>query len=365
MQVGLSFIVPFHGGLAALARCLDALARRPAGSELIVVSDGARQDCRRLAARHHARLIELRTRSGPAAARNRAAAVAAGDLLVFVDSDVVVSGKGLARLPGLASLFAADARLAAAFGAYDDRPRDPGFVSQYKNLAHSFMHRSSAGQVRTFWAGFGIVRRRAFHQVGGFDERLGRPSVEDIDLGYRLHRAGHVIVLDPALSACHLKRWTLRSAVVSDLRDRGIPWTQLILRYGLPGADLNLRAEHRWATAFTYLAATSLACAAIDPRFLAGTPSALLASTMVNRRFYRFLWQTRGVPFAAGAWGLHHLHHLSNGLSFAIGTALYVAARYLRRRLPGALPVDPWSRTFVSEVKTEPRGVWSADPIGP
>ncbi len=41
-----------------------------------------------------------------------------------------------------------------------------------------------------------MIRREVFLAYGGFDPRLySRPSIEDIELGYRLTRAGHRIVL--------------------------------------------------------------------------------------------------------------------------------------------------------------------------
>jgi GT2 family glycosyltransferase len=339
VPVRFSFIVPFHCNLASLARCLSALDPLPALSELIVAADGAVEDRRAIASRHQARVIAVDGPSGPAVARNAAAAAANGDVLVFVDADVVVSRSGLA---GMTRAFGEQPHIAAIFGSYDEQPADAGFMSQYKNLSHAFIHQSSASKARTFWAGFGAVRRDAFFRVGGFDERFGRPSVEDIDLGYRLTEAGYEIVLDPALSACHLKRWTLRSAIVSDVRDRGIPWTQLVLRYGAMANDLNLRAEYRWSVLLAYLALASSVLALYDSRFLPAVPLLLLALTALNRSLYGFFYRQRGVSFAARVWVLHGVHHLYNGLSFAIGTVLFGAARYLGVRLPGSLPTDSW-----------------------
>jgi GT2 family glycosyltransferase len=342
-----SFIIPFHSDLASLARCLGALQRLPPASEVIIAADGARDDCRPLASVHGARVIAVdgpaglpRAKSrGPAVARNAGAAQATGDVLVFVDADVVVSQDGLTRM---AHTFREQPATAAVFGAYDEEPADPGFMSQYKNLAHSFIHRSSATTARTFWAGFGAVRREAFHAVGGFDERFARPSVEDIDFGYRLTNAGFTVVLDPALSACHLKRWTVHSAIASDVFDRGIPWTQLILKYGARADHLNVRAEHRWSVVAAYMALLAMVLGSYDSRFLPSAAVSLAVLTGLNRDYYFFFYRRRGVAFAARAWLLHLLTHWYNGLSFATGIVLYGSARYLRLRLPGCLPTDSW-----------------------
>lgn len=343
MAVRLSVIVPFHRGLPLLTRCLAALDRLPDETELIVAADGALDDCHRVAAARGARVVTNHARSGPASARNLAVRTASGDVLVFIDADVIVSRGALERV---VHVFREEPQTSAVFGAYDERPAEPGFVSQYKNLAHSYIHQSSAGAARTFWAGFGAVRREAFLSVGGFDERFRRPSVEDIDLGYRLAAAGHVVKLDPLLRACHLKRWTLRSMMLSDIRDRGIPWTQLVLRSGGLHNDLNLRPAYRWSIVLAYLACVSLGVAVFDRRFFAVIPLAMVGLTLLNKRYYEFFYRQRGASFTVGAWLLHTLHHLYNGLSFAAGIALFIAARYLGLRLPGALAVDAWNRGF-------------------
>jgi glycosyltransferase involved in cell wall biosynthesis len=340
MSPRFSFIVPFHRDLASLARCLTALVPLPPTSELIIAADGAIDDCRHIALEHGARVVMIDGPSGPATARNAAAAAAVGDVFVFIDADVVVSRSGLARL---VRIFRDQPSTTAVFGAYDDHPAHPGFMSQYKNLSHACVHRSSPARALTFWAGFGAVRRGPFHMVGGFDERFERPSVEDIDLGYRLTEAGYEVVVDPALTACHLKRWTLRSAIVSDVRDRGIPWTQLVLRYGVRRDHLNLSARHRWSVVFAYLALVALMLALYDGRFAVGLALSLFGMIVMNGDYYRFFYRTRGGWFAFRVWPMHVLHHLCNGVSFATGTLLFVAARHLRLRLPYSLATDAWS----------------------
>jgi O-antigen/teichoic acid export membrane protein/glycosyltransferase involved in cell wall biosynthesis len=358
-----SFIVPFHSGLASLTRCLRALTPLTANRELLIAADGAVEDCGPLAEACGARVIAIDGPSGPATARNAAARAATGDVLVFFDSDVVVSPDSLARLE---RIFYEQPETAAVFGAYDDSPTDPRFVSQYKNLSHAFVHRSSSTTAHTFWTGFGAVRRDAFFDVDGFDERFRRPSVEDIDFGYRLTNAGHRIVLDAKLSACHLKHWGLKTAIVSDLRDRGIPWTQLILRYGALHNDLNVRTENRWCIVLAYLAVGLLAFSAYLPNaFLcAGLTVAML--TALNGPHYQFFYEKRGVSFAARAWLMQLLHHLCNGFSFAAGSGLFVIARWFGLRLPGSLPVDAWDATATAAAARAPEAVDAlvAEPAG-
>ena len=331
----LTIIVPFHKGLPFLERVLMALVPLKAGDELIVAADGAVDDCHALAAAHGAHVIDIPGPCGPAVTRNVAAASAQGDVLVFIDADVVASTTLLERV---AEILADDPELGAVFGAYDEEPSAKEFVSQYKNLAHSFIHRKSRGPAHTFWAGFGAVRRAAYDAVGGFDERFARPSIEDIDLGYRLTAAGYRIHLDPSLAVCHLKRWTLRSMIRSDVFDRGIPWTQLILRYGRFSNDLNIKHSYRACVMIAYLTVASLFLGVVDTRFLWGVPVGLVVVVCLSLEYYRFFLERRGILFTLGVFPLHFLYHLYNGFSFAAGTVLFFAVRRFGISLPGALP---------------------------
>jgi glycosyltransferase involved in cell wall biosynthesis len=335
MRPRLSIIVPFHSNLPLLERALAGVTPLAPGDELIVAADGAVDDCHALADAHGARVIDIPGPRGPAVARNIAAESASGDVLVFVDADVVASPETVERA---ALVFARDPEVTAVFGAYDETPSAPGFISQYKNLAHAYIHRSSSGPAKTFWAGFGAVRRDAFRAVGGFDRRFERPSIEDIDLGYRLTAAGGRILLDPTLAVCHLKRWTLWSMLKSDVLDRGIPWTQLILRYGQFGSDLNVKTTYRLSVVAAYLALLFALAALADARLAVGIVPPLALLAYWGWDYYRFFAAKRGLAFALGVFPLHVLTHLYNGVSFTLGTALFIAARKFDLRLPGGLP---------------------------
>ncbi|HLA63663.1 MAG TPA: glycosyltransferase family 2 protein, partial [Rhodothermales bacterium] len=185
----LSVIVPAHFGGEGLGRCVAALrAATPPPDEIVVVADGETDGAWRGFDGPDLRVIVRPHAGGPAAARNAGARAARGDVLFFVDADVVVRPDTLARVR---RAFAEDAGLAALIGSYDDTPGDPGFLSQYRNLLHHHTHQTAHGEARTFWGACGAIRQAAFHAVGGFDEAYREPSVEDIELGYRLVRAGH------------------------------------------------------------------------------------------------------------------------------------------------------------------------------
>jgi GT2 family glycosyltransferase len=331
----LSVVIPFHRNVAVLRRVLAPFADRPDSVELILAVDGSADDWKAAADAVSARAVVLPVTSGPAAARNRGAGIARGSVLVFVDGDVVAAPDALTRI---SEFFATFPHAAAVFGAYDESPDAPSFVSQYRNLSHRYVHCTTHREARTFWAGLGAVRADAFHAVGGFDESFTRPCVEDIDLGYRLTAAGFQILVEPSIEGKHLKRWTLLSSISSDVRDRGIPWTQLLLGARSDQVDLNLTGRLRWSVVTAYVLVLLLVAAPFWPLALSLATIALGTLILLNLDYYRYFRRVRGPVFAVGVIPLHLVHHLCNGLSFGTGALLFHLQRMFGLELPGSLP---------------------------
>lgn len=260
-----SVVIPVYNSEDTLRQALDRLASstEPA-DEIVVVDDGSTDGSAEVARKAGVRLLETGGRKGPARARNIGAKQATGDIVFFLDADVVVQPDTVGRAR---QAFADDPKLDALIGSYDNEPGSKDFLSQYRNLMHHFVHQNAQRDACTFWSGCGAIRRSVFEQHGGFDESYDRPAIEDIELGYRLFQANCKMILDRDLQVKHLKRWTFWGLVRCDVLDRGIPWTELILRDKRMPNDLNLQLSQRVSVALAFVL---MALAAVGTMYWGG-----------------------------------------------------------------------------------------------
>ena len=304
-----SVIMPATDRPPTMDRCLDAIRSAADPPEEVIVIDSP-------------------AGMGPAAARNVGATRAKGSILVFIDSDVVVHPDAFTRIR---AAFESHPELAAIFGSYDDAPSTHGPVSTFRNMLHHYVHQGSGGVATTFWAGLGAVRRDAFVAVDGFDDwRFRSPSVEDIELGLRLSTAGGLIKLDPEIQGTHLKRWGVRSMLLTDLLYRGMPWTALMLDRGPKAARLNLRGSHGVAAAAFTL---GLVATLLGRRRLAAPLAAIYFA--INLRFYELMLRRAGPRGAMAAVALLVVHNAAALGSAPLGVMAFATDR-LRRTGPRA-----------------------------
>ncbi|MEM6825304.1 MAG: glycosyltransferase [Pseudomonadota bacterium] len=315
--LSISVIMPAYRAEGLLPKVLPPLLSLLANgklAEVIVVDDQSPDGTAALAADMGAQVLTTRANGGPGAARNLAARQAKGDILWFVDSDVIAREDGAEQLQRAF----ADPGVGAVFGSYDTEPEGKAWFSRYKNLVHHFYHQGGNPDSKTFWAGCGAVRRDVFLKLGGFDTETYRvPSIEDIELGYRISGAGHRIVLDPTLLCKHLKVWTIHNSVMTDIFKRALPWSRLMIgREGVTN-DLNtgdaekLRAVLAWCLVFSVLVLPIVPV--VWPLTLLLAAGALFA----NWQLAAFLARHGGPGFALLCMAYHQFYYMYSSATFA------------------------------------------------
>ncbi len=322
----LSVIVPFYNAEATLAAALApllAMLARGEVAEIIGVDDGSTDASVALAnGAGDVRVVRRTVRAGPAAARNTGSKEARGDYLWFVDADVVVADDAARVLNALLAEFGPE----AVIGSYDDAPAARNFLSRYKNLVHSYYHHRGRRQASTFWSGCGAVRREVFAARGGFDAaRYPFPSIEDIDLGYRIRAAGGTIVLEPALQGKHLKEWRFVNLMHTEVFRRAIPWSLLMMERKELTDDLNVGRGERLRAVLALLCLVALAAALLG--VLPAWPAIALvaASVVANRALIGFFGVRGGAVFAARAFLYHQFYYLYSSASFAAAALQHLA----------------------------------------
>jgi GT2 family glycosyltransferase len=326
----LSVVIPVHNGGDPFRKCLLNLkAIKTPPEEIIVVADGDSDGSWKQAEGFGMIVLKRPVQGGPAMARNLGAQNSKGNLLLFIDADVIIKNDTINQI---VDAFQNDPDLDALIGSYDDEPFESNFLSQYKNLFHHYVHQTSNKEASTFWGACGAIRRDVFLKVGGFDKGYHRPSIEDIDLGYRLKKAGYKIHLLKHVQVKHLKRWGISSILKTDFFYRALPWTDLILNEGRMIDDLNLKRSSRICVMAVFTLTLALIGSMFTPWLLIPTVLLMLLLIGLNWDLYHFFRDKRGIVFAVKTIPWHWFYFFYSGLAFAIGYAKYQINRLRRKR---------------------------------
>lgn len=180
-----SIIIPTRNRASVLALSLRSLAAQtiPRAAYEIIVADDASTDATATlleegATRDGVRWTRLARRSGAAAARNRAIAMAEGELLIFLDDDAFVASDFIAR-----HLHAHDGRPRALVAGGIIEVREPRAPAASPSSWRGYHRHPMPG-------GNSSVLRAHVLSAGGYDESFDAYGWQDQELAERLLRAG-------------------------------------------------------------------------------------------------------------------------------------------------------------------------------
>ena len=273
-----SVIVPCYNSEQTIQRCLEAiLAQQTALPFDVIVVDSSEDQTPRIVAQEFpsVRLIHLERRTFAGAARNIGVRSTKAPFCLMIDSDCIAQPDLIERM--IARHREAD--YAAVGGSLrNGTPRSlsgwTGYLLEFKE----FIPRAPKRLERTVPTANVAYKRAALERGGYFDDDMW--LAEDVLLNWRIHKAGGLILFDPAIEVTHLNR-TGWGRVLSYQVNLGQWSAEARRRGGLPGdfllrnpALISLMPFVRFARAAAWLAKTGgqalFAFALIAPMYLLG-----------------------------------------------------------------------------------------------
>lgn len=320
-------VIPAHNAGRTLRACLSSVfENRGVPFEVIVVDDASSDDSRDVALEFPCTVLRLERSIMAASCRNLGALHARGEILLFFDSDQVMPAD---MILSLTSTLRDHPEVAAAVASLAQDTPESGFFSKFKNLRHHHAHQEASVEGWTLASGLTAIRKPVFDHYGGFEPSFGPSSVEDIALGYRMSRDGRRIVFRPDVHVTHLKGYTLWSLIRSDVRDRAVPWTVLLLRDRMWRNDLDISLSKRASVALS---------GAILPAFLVlrgrrrVVVPALLAGSIAGLNWSLLQAASRRGPgFLLRSAAFLPVMYFAQGVGFVIGLIAHASGRSISK----------------------------------
>ncbi len=316
-----SVVIPAYRAEATIAACLERLARCPGPPREVVVVDDASPDATaELASRPDVRVHRHTHNLGAGAARNTGVRLTQGDIVVFVDADVLVP---LDTFRHLERHFAGVDPPAAVTSTFSVDCPAKTWYARHKNLYSVHMLSSLSDRLGTLNTSLTAIPRDVLARCGGFDEQAA--AAEDNALGAAMAVAGDRIVLDQALAVEHLKELSLGKLLREDWTKSYWIASQLWARgAALPREVLAGIGHHHRPSVMASVATAYLVAAGLIAKILGlGLPADLVVGAagathlMLNWSYYQLVARQEGVPSAILSAAVHFVEMLVGGAAVA------------------------------------------------
>jgi GT2 family glycosyltransferase/peptidoglycan/xylan/chitin deacetylase (PgdA/CDA1 family) len=226
ISLQLSVVITTCADAAAAVRCVQAVLRHMSGQGEVVVVDNRPHGSTVRAAledafdKDSAVRYVAECRPGLACARNAGLRAATGDVVAFIDDDVIVDGSWM---PSIVETFTDNPSASCVTGPIlplEFETPAQVLVEQFASFSKGFERRSYGARLGSaqaplfpyaaghFGSGANMAfRTEAIRDLGGFDVALGAGTIarggEDLDISVRLIRAGGNIVYEPRSIVWH------------------------------------------------------------------------------------------------------------------------------------------------------------------
>lgn len=301
----ISILVCSHNNAPLLEQCLYAIRQSILSNyELIVVDDCSIDNSAEIAYKYADTVKKFTTHRGRSAARNQAYQVSCGDILVFIDADVIIFPDALNNI---LQHFCDNPEISALTGMLSKDHYNENFFSVYKNLYMHYIFSKLPDQVTFLYGSIHAIKRNAFLPFGDV-----AAIADDTALGQQLYTNGKKISFLKHLEVIHLKHYTMKQFFQNDYE---IPFdmAKIFIRFkGWQQLGKN-------NTGFIHSSRSQLISVAISYNILLLLsfkfilPAIILFAIwfLLNWHFLAFLYREKGVSFLLAALPITLTDHLT------------------------------------------------------
>lgn len=295
----ISIVIPTYNSDKLIANLLDSVFKsRVNDFEVIIVDDCSTDKTVEIVKNYPVKLVELRENSGPAKARNAGVKAAKGNIIFFLDADVIVMDGTIKEVE---DYFDKNPLSNCVIGICTKEPLNEGFVPRYMALfEYIHLSGSKAEKVSVFSPRCGAVRTDFFKKMGGFNEKYAGADVEDFEFARRINKVDR-IVLNRKMIVKH--QFAGFKQAMKNYFKRAIMWVHLFIK------------ERRLDNAGPSVPSNGIAAIAAFSSF-----SALLIAPFICAAFYIFIFFICVYLISITRWLKFMLNEA--GLTFALRAVL-------------------------------------------
>jgi glycosyltransferase involved in cell wall biosynthesis len=209
VSLSISFIIPAYNAEQSLNTCLCALTTiATSNDEIILVNDASTDSTQEIASQYNCKIINLQINGGAAHARNHGARISNKDILVFIDSDVLITQK---NIEDIRSYFENNENVQTITANVDPASLEAGFLTDFKNLYMNYIISTGSLSVNYVYGSFCATRSKNFVQ---WPEKIR--LTEDSLWGYQQKELGLIIHSLTSLKVKHLKKYNFKKLIEND-----------------------------------------------------------------------------------------------------------------------------------------------------
>jgi GT2 family glycosyltransferase len=214
-NLNISVVIPNYGRGEEVLECINSIRKSSfLPQEIVVVDDCSTDNSVEILKSNNIKVIEHSENKGTAAARNTGAKKTNGEIIVFIDSDVVIHKDTIQKC---VQLFQRDETISVIVGLPDKTNKYQGIVTAHFLMRMYFRLLEFSDNVSYTNGTMTAVRRSIFDKIGGYNEKLRTPGIEDAEFGLEIYRNNEKIYLDKTNLVTHNKKIDFWGLIKSDM----------------------------------------------------------------------------------------------------------------------------------------------------